>query len=433
MYNRYYGVFMEKVSVDIISLPSILDKQEELELLSEYKRTKSEIVRNKIIEGNLRTCWKFAYSYCNKYDCFNNFDDIYSECVIALVRAIEYFDESKGDNFAYFASTCMVSHFLKEDKKNSRDALYHVRSGKSIGLVDVEECEDIQDENWNEELMSQDFVDGVKRYLKRFTELEQNIIKMYWGIDYDKRYNKTQICSALKVNWTRMAYTLDKITSCVSADLSRKQPDTCKEYLEKKELSKLFKYRETMFNWYYNGRYSIKDLAEMYNSEEKYIKKLILDYKKECPQELLETVIKQKIERCFSQHKNFHPSKAIMEKIFKLYYGIGVDNSFMATEHEIMFYNNITRRDALRSIIEDCKKELIGYGVFEEDIQLLEENRERYLEICREAYFVEHHLNEDKKSLRELAKQLGLTTDYLKVCSKQYELSLKNINFYDLY
>lgn len=96
-----------KIYLNKISEIPVLTKDEELKLMLRYQNGEVD-AKKKIIEHNI----KLVVSVAKKYIGFGiSFDDLIQEGVIALVKAIEYYDISKGYKFSTFAVPCITQHY----------------------------------------------------------------------------------------------------------------------------------------------------------------------------------------------------------------------------------------------------------------------------------------------------------------------------------
>lgn len=78
-----------------------------------------------------------------------DFDDILSIGTIGLIKAVNTFDESKGNRLVTYAGKCIeneiLMHLRSEKKKNREVSLYEPigtdKEGNAISLLDIIECE----------------------------------------------------------------------------------------------------------------------------------------------------------------------------------------------------------------------------------------------------------------------------------------------------
>jgi RNA polymerase sigma factor (sigma-70 family) len=85
--------------------------------------------RDKFIIKNLP-----LVSHTIKKSSFNYNDDIFQEGVEALIRAVNYFDETKNVQFSTYAIKAIYMHIKKYNAKNTviRSSLVRQKDGKSI-------------------------------------------------------------------------------------------------------------------------------------------------------------------------------------------------------------------------------------------------------------------------------------------------------------
>lgn len=102
-------------SLDFKDIP-LLTREEERDLIIKSQNGDIE-ARNKIIIHNMGLVYSFCLKYKNKGV---SFDDIFQEGILALIKAIDYFDVSKGNKFstmAYFAISQRIYTILAENKE----------------------------------------------------------------------------------------------------------------------------------------------------------------------------------------------------------------------------------------------------------------------------------------------------------------------------
>ena len=94
-------------------------------LFREYKETKSESVRNEIVEQNLHLASIIARKYVNRGV---DYDDLFQVASYALVLAVERFDAEKGVQFASYATPTIIG----EIKKYFRDTSWALKVPRRI-------------------------------------------------------------------------------------------------------------------------------------------------------------------------------------------------------------------------------------------------------------------------------------------------------------
>lgn len=123
-----------------------LSKEEEHEYLQRLKGGDLE-ARNKLVEHNLRLVAHIVKKYNNLE---RDMDDLISIGTIGLIKAVNTYDESKGNRLVTYASRCIENELLmllRREKKCSKEvSLYEPigtdKEGNEISLLDIIHCED---------------------------------------------------------------------------------------------------------------------------------------------------------------------------------------------------------------------------------------------------------------------------------------------------
>ncbi|WP_066383754.1 MULTISPECIES: RNA polymerase sigma factor SigF [unclassified Anabaena] len=90
-------------------------KQEIWQLLREYQQSRSETVRNQLVQLNFGLVRKEAHYWMNQ--CRESYDDLVQVGCLGLIRAIERFELVKGHAFSSFAIPYIrgeIQHYLRD-------------------------------------------------------------------------------------------------------------------------------------------------------------------------------------------------------------------------------------------------------------------------------------------------------------------------------
>jgi RNA polymerase sigma-32 factor len=96
----------------------LLTKEEETDLLKNYKRTGDQEAAQRLVTGNLRLVVKIAMEFQSHW--LNNLQDLIQEGNLGLLQALKKFDISKGVKFSYYASYWIKAYILKYIMDNWR-------------------------------------------------------------------------------------------------------------------------------------------------------------------------------------------------------------------------------------------------------------------------------------------------------------------------
>ena len=242
-----------------ISQYKVLTPKEERELVLKMKAGDEE-ARNKLIDCNLR----FAYSVAKNYANDDNIKDIVNEANTGLIIAAEKFDETKDNRFLSYAIWYIkreVQAYLNGEnlliqKTNNTKTVYKISKIKQkffaehnrypdvdemaeileqeyglkikdktdlldITTTSINTCYDDEDskafenspyftertavENEYEDEIAQDHTSSVSGALiSSLTEREQTIIKMAFGIGYNKEYTNAEIAEEIGMSSERV-------------------------------------------------------------------------------------------------------------------------------------------------------------------------------------------------------------------------------------
>lgn len=122
-------------------------KTEEEELYLKRVKAGDLEARNKLVEHNLRLVAHIVKKY-NSLD--RDTEDLISIGTIGLIKAINTYDESKGNRLVTYASRCIENELLmlfRREKKISKEvSLYEPigvdKEGNEISLLDIIQCDD---------------------------------------------------------------------------------------------------------------------------------------------------------------------------------------------------------------------------------------------------------------------------------------------------
>jgi len=90
-------------------------KQEISQLLREYQQSRSERVRNQLVQLNFGLVRKEAHYWVNQ--CSEGYEDLLQVGCMGLIRAIEKFELSKGNAFSSYAMPYIrgeIQHYLRD-------------------------------------------------------------------------------------------------------------------------------------------------------------------------------------------------------------------------------------------------------------------------------------------------------------------------------
>jgi RNA polymerase primary sigma factor len=241
--------------LDEISQISLLNPQEEIELTRRIKQGDQEAL-HKLIKANLRFVVKVAKEYQNQGLPLT---DLINEGNLGLIKAAKRFDETRGFKFISYAVWWIRQSILKslaeysrvvrlplnrvgliskvnqlvrtlEQQYNREPSYEEISNGLEISIPDISEAmssssfhisldqpiQRSEDGTMKEVIRNPDskMPDGdlvkeslrqeIRRVLKSLAPREEKIIKMYFGVDYERPYTLEEIGERLKLTRERV-------------------------------------------------------------------------------------------------------------------------------------------------------------------------------------------------------------------------------------
>lgn len=416
------------------SLPQALDQKEQEFLFYEYAKTKDPKIRERLITHNLRLCADYALKYCKRHNITWRIDEINSDCIIALVRAVDKYDISKGLAFSTFVWAGMSSILLNNYLKFDEDSLNHLNSDEILDKEYDEVNEgmftflyDQKESSFTEEVAGNEFVRDVLNYIDSWdNEKHSQITKMYFGLDGYKKYNQVEISNILNTNQASVSRILPHCKNLIKKFIAEKYPlsypDIWEEISNQKEFNTIEERNNYIVKRYCGidcDRLNPSQIAGELNVSVAVIHSVIEHYKK-----LLSSEEKDKIE---TSNRNKKWNDESRRKIFDAYYGLNGYTVHTPEEIIELFKLNINNNSCSCRVAE-IKKHMIEVGEYtSEEIEKMDNERNKILEKIRMEryaylYYSFYGLNGyEKKTQIILSKETGLSRGNIPYYIKQYK------------
>lgn len=415
------------------SLPKTLDKKEQEFLFYEYAKTKDPDIREKLISHNLRLSADYAFRYCQKHDIMWKLDEVNTDCIIALIEAIDTFDIDRGA-FTTYVYRSMSNKLINTYRKESRDALFN-SDGASILYKDNDEVEegvfaflyDKTESSFIDEISGDEFVKDILNYIGSWENKRQSeIVKMFCGLDGYKKLDQNQIADCLKMSQPEVSrfvtFGRRQIKKYIVENYSIMYPDYCKG-IKWNGAFKSIKERNNYIIKRYFGinceQYSATQIADELGMSNVTVKFVIFQYRKSLSEEERAKLPKSK--------KHFKYDEELNKKIFDAYYGLNGYKIHTRKDILNLIGTNLAMA-TVTSIIERIRDKMIASGeITSEQLKILEENRNFRLEKERMEkysylYYSYYGLNGyEKKSLLALSKEFNAGHTTIRKQVNQYE------------
>lgn len=398
----------------INSLPPILDPKEQEQLLLKYYETKDGDIREKLLEHNLRLCWRCTQDFCKRYEKQKLQEDIFSVCYEQLSRSLERYNPAEETTFAHFVlknmKLALYRYMRNEDCYNS----YLVDAVAQADNSDNEECEifyflcdseNFQDEVHHELLKADiiNFIDGLKG-----SDNKKEMIKMYLGLGHSRQYTRIEIASHFHCSRETVSTSVSRYLKLVQNYVAQKYANIYPYYADKVKKSSLtfanIKERnQYILKSYYNeqGAKSIGEIAKEIGISKSCIYDVVRKQKLSETENNLQHTLKR---------KNPYNLEEI-ESIFNDHYGVN-SSKILSKQELILKYNLPITSDPYSHLMNKIEGRLIEEGKYTvEEIKEIKRARnerikEDRLAMCKEIY---HSARGDEgyqyKTLVQLARE----------------------------
>ncbi len=182
------------------------------ELLREYKNTRDETIREKIIMNNLSLVSYLANKYTDDYDLR---EEIRSYGIIGLIKAVDTFDPDKNIKFSTYAGACIIHEICAYFRVNNKEV------GNLSLDMQIYEDEDnttlldtIEDKTMNFQEKLLDKLDGYHFindiFPRCITVRDIEVLKYYYGLCGYKKLKKREIAKKFNLSQTYISNIINK-------------------------------------------------------------------------------------------------------------------------------------------------------------------------------------------------------------------------------
>lgn len=159
--------------------------------------------RNKLVEYNLRLVAHIAKKY---FAPNRSTDDLISIGTIGLIKAVDSFDNTKGNRLAAYASRCIENELLmrlRQERKEAREiSIYEPigtdKEGNEISLLDIISGDD---ESMISNLILQENLGLISSlFFKLLDSKEQQVIALRYGLCGHQELTQREVAGLLNIS-----------------------------------------------------------------------------------------------------------------------------------------------------------------------------------------------------------------------------------------
>ena len=184
-------------------LPTKLsDEEEETYINNLFDEKLHDEARNMLITHNLRLVAHIAQKYESKDE---NIDDLISIGTIGLVKAVDTYSLDKSVKLATYAAKCIENEILmvlRSNKKHSKNVSLFEPIGIDKDGLEVQLLEVIpsSDELVIDEVIHNEKLSALSKYLNVLDEREMKIITLRYGLNNTTEYTQKEISKMYNIS-----------------------------------------------------------------------------------------------------------------------------------------------------------------------------------------------------------------------------------------
>ena len=196
---KTFYLFRTSYSNNVFKDP--LNKEEEEKYINLLLKGNKE-ARDILIEHNLR----LVAHICKKYETqkIDN-DDLISIGTIGLIKGIDSYSKEKGTKITTYCAKCIENEilmFFRSNKRNNNnisldEPIGYDKEGNDITILDVLKT---PKPDYIEEIHTKNSIKLLKKYLKKLTAREQEIIIKRYGLNKEAEKTQKEIAKDLNIS-----------------------------------------------------------------------------------------------------------------------------------------------------------------------------------------------------------------------------------------
>ncbi len=187
-------------------LPASLSNEENKELFLKNPTENAE-VRNKLITGNLR----FVMFIINRYySNYNDKEELFSEGVIGLIKAVDKFDVNRNIQFSSYSSRVIMNdinrYFRKIKNSTDETSLSELVSNdldNDLTLMDVI----VDDNDFVDNILRKEYYKNMNEVIEKLTEDEKKLLYLY----FYERKTQTEVSQILGITQSYASKKIIKV------------------------------------------------------------------------------------------------------------------------------------------------------------------------------------------------------------------------------
>lgn len=130
-----------------------------------------------------------VHSVIYKYKRFDNYDDLYQEGMIGLIKAVQQYNSDTSFHFTRYAMWWVKARIVRSIKKLSLITVSGDEHMRYFIQYDIKENDMIDDNDPEKNAILTEEIDSLHNIISALPEKHQQIIKMRYGLNNSKEHN----------------------------------------------------------------------------------------------------------------------------------------------------------------------------------------------------------------------------------------------------
>ncbi len=130
-----------------------------------------------------------VHSVVFKYKKFDNYEDLYQEGMIGLIKAVQQYNSDTSFHFTRYAMWWIKARVVRSIKKLNLITVSGDENMKYLIQYDIQENDIVEDEDPEKNVLHLEKIENLRNIINSLPEKHQQIIKMRYGLNNTQEHN----------------------------------------------------------------------------------------------------------------------------------------------------------------------------------------------------------------------------------------------------
>ena len=152
-------------------------------------RTNNPVLAKRMEDELIISLAYLVHSVVFKYKRFDNYEDLYQEGMIGLIKAVQQYNSDTSFHFTRYAMWWIKARVVRSIKKLNLITVSGDENMRYFMQYDVKESDIIEDNDPEKNAILAEEIDNLHGAINTLPEKHQQIIKMRYGLSNNKEHN----------------------------------------------------------------------------------------------------------------------------------------------------------------------------------------------------------------------------------------------------